>query len=528
MDNPSTAQKAGVAISPANPGKISEWRLASLLRFVANGGRRAPVWPRHHRDRGQNPGQNSECLAPFSRHLPVPAPGKISETIEIPAFPEVPLIPTKIPRAGIAQSFQPLTPPFPEVSPAHSGVFARGEGEVSPDPNGSFRQDRPLSFGVACPPAPTYNPAMAPKLPTSAATARKTPLTLVKATGAVEIKADADLTLADRRLFNHLLAHAYESLGTVESHAIELASIRRFAAEVRDGTADVNNTRLKASIETLQKVLCQFNYLRSDGTAGWESAQLLGPCRIEGGVLTYTFHSWVSERLKEPALYSYLSLRIIYEFESKYALTLYEVLKRYADRNAAEPYWQTKVEELRAILGCVDKLKDWKDLRKYALDPALAEIARLGDFEATLHEIRQGGGRGGGRVVGCVFRIQRKSKQEAEQAVREIAKPKAQRRGERAAQKEEGAFAARVDAALRFLEGAELGKRMEWAKRAEELGMTLPPAATAKDNLRKWVPALAEIVVDEEHLRVRAPVAGRGAKGDAGAAAADPAGAGPD
>lgn len=348
---------------------------------------------------------------------------------------------------------------------------------------------------------------MAPKLPTSAATARKTPLTLVKATGAVEIKADADLTLADRRLFNHLLAHAYESLGKVESHAIELASIRRFAAEVRDGTADVNNTRLKASIETLQKVLCQFNYLRSDGTAGWESAQLLGPCRIEGGVLTYTFHSWVSERLKEPALYSYLSLRIIYEFESKYALTLYEVLKRYADRNAAEPYWQTKVEELRAILGCVDKLKDWKDLRKYALDPALAEIARLGDFEATLHEIRQGGGRGGGRVVGCVFRIQRKSKQEAEQAVREIAKPKAQRRGERAAQKEEGAFAARVDAALRFLEGAELAKRMEWAKRAEDLGMTLPPAATAKDNLRKWVPALAEIVVDEEHLRVRPPAA---------------------
>jgi hypothetical protein len=332
---------------------------------------------------------------------------------------------------------------------------------------------------------------------------KKPPLTLVKATGAVEIKADADLTLADRRLFNHLLAHAYENLGKVESHSIELASIRRFAAEVRDGTADVNNTRLKSSIETLQKVLCQFNYLRSDGTAGWESSQLLGPCRIEAGTLTYTFHNWVSERLREPALYSYLSLRIIYEFESKYALTLYEVLKRYADRNADEPYWQAKVEDLRGVLGCIEKLKDWKDLRKYALDPALEEIGRLGEFSASLHEIRQGGGRGGGRVVGCVFRIHRKDKRDAERAAREMAKPKVQRRGERAVVVEDGHVAACTDAALRFLEGADVAKRLQWAKRADELGMTLPPAATAKDNLRKWVPALAVLLVEEEKLRLR-------------------------
>ncbi|MGQ3050059.1 replication initiation protein [Niveispirillum sp.] len=364
-------------------------------------------------------------------------------------------------------------------------------------------QGEGAAFGVAGTLPPTYTVPMVAKPTSPAPQARKTPLTLVKATGAVEIKADADLSLADRRLFNHLLAHAYENLGKVESHSIELASIRRFAAEVRDGTADVNNTRLKSSIETLQKVLCQFNYLRSDGTPGWESAQLLGPCRIEGGTLTYTFHSWVSERLREPALYSYLSLRIIYEFESKYALTMYEVLKRYADRNAEEPYWQAKVEELRAVLGCVDKLKDWKDLRKYALDPALEEIGRLGDFSATLHEIRQGGGRGGGRVVGCVFRIHRKDKQAAEQAARELAKPKAQRRGERAAAAEDGMLAARTEAALRFLDGADVAKRLQWAKRAEELGMTLPPAASAKDNLRKWVPALAVLIVEEERLRVR-------------------------
>ncbi len=487
------------------PGEISEWRHYSVSRFVEGKGRKRGIRPRETALPRLNPGKNSEYARLKAMILAGPVPGEISESLEIPAFPEDPKIPYKIPKAGITQSFQRLVPPIPEVSPAPTGGFASPDREVSPVPNGSFCQETAGEFGVAGLSPPTYTPAMAAKPPSTATTPRKTPLTLVKATGAVEIKADADLTLADRRLFNHLLAHAYENLGKVESHSIELASIRRFAAEVRDGTADVNNTRLKASIETLQKVLCQFNYLRSDGTAGWESSQLLGPCRIEGGTLTYTFHSWVSERLREPALYSYLSLRIIYEFESKYALTLYEVLKRYADRNAAEPYWQTKVDELRAILGCVDKLKDWKDLRKYALDPALEEIGRLGEFKAALHEIRQGGGRGGGRVVGCVFRIHRKTAEDAERAAKEMAKPKTQRRGERMAAKEDGAFAGKADAAIRFLEGAEVGKRMEWAKRAEQLGMTLPPAATAKENLKKWVPPLAEVIVEEERLRVRVP-----------------------
>lgn len=486
-----------------DPGKISDWRGWMVQRFAMMGGRRGAIRPHRTGQTAVNPGKISEWDSAIAASPNISDPGKISEQPQNPAFPNVPLYPSMIPRGQIAPSDQGFTTRSGEVLPGGGGGFARVEPEILPGVNGRNGQGEGAAFGVAGTPPPTYTVPMVAKPTSPAPQAKKTPLTLVKATGAVEIKADADLSLADRRLFNHLLAHAYESLGKVESHAIELASIRRFAAEVRDGTADVNNTRLKASIETLQKVLCQFNYLRSDGTPGWESAQLLGPCRIEGGTLTYTFHSWVSERLREPALYSYLSLRIIYEFESKYALTMYEVLKRYADRNAEEPYWQAKVEELRAVLGCVDKLKDWKDLRKYALDPALEEIGRLGEFSATLHEIRQGGGRGGGRVVGCVFRIHRKDKQAAEQAARELAKPKAQRRGERAAAAEDGMLAARTEAALRFLDGADVAKRLQWAKRAEELGMTLPPAASAKDNLRKWVPALAVLIVEEERLRVR-------------------------
>ncbi|MFM2044674.1 MAG: hypothetical protein RLY86_3250 [Pseudomonadota bacterium] len=47
--------------------------------------------------------------------------------------------------------------------------------------------------------------------------------------------------------------------------------------------------------------------------------------------------------------------------------------------------------------------------------------------------------------------------------------------------------------------------RMEGAKRAEALGMSLRAAATAKENLRKWVPTSAEVVVDAESMRLKPP-----------------------
>jgi hypothetical protein len=325
------------------------------------------------------------------------------------------------------------------------------------------------------------------------------PTHLTKAVGVVEISEPAgQLSLADRRLFNFLLAHAYPGLGKLISHAVRLSDIRGFAATARDGAAEAGNRRLKTSIEQLQKTLVTFNYLDSDKGAVWQSSQLLGTCILteRTGELTYTFPAGLEERLAEPALYSYISLRVIYQFESKYALILYEILKRYADRDAAEPYWAVKTSELRDLLGCRERLKDWKDFRRRALDPALDEIDRLSEFAVEVFEVRQGGGRGGGKVVGTTFKIRRKERQEAETAARELEKPRVQRRGEKKMQLEDQEIAA----ALRWLSGSEAAIRFRWQKRAEELGVILPAAASAPENLSKWVPAVARIICREERL----------------------------
>jgi len=328
--------------------------------------------------------------------------------------------------------------------------------------------------------------------------------TIPKSTGVVEISEPAgSLTLADRRLFNHLLAAAYRDLGRKQVHSVQMSEIRRFAAEARDGVEDCGNRRIKESITRLQQTVVQFNYLDSMRGEVWQSSQLLGTAEIitRTGELTYTFPHGLAEKLIEPALYSYISLRVMYQFESKYSLILYEILKRYADRNAQEPWWPVKTSELRDLLGCRDKLPDWKDFRRRALDPAMEEINQLAEFTVELDEVRQGRGRGGGRVVGVTFRVRRKDRDEAAVTARELDKPRTQRRGEKRTREEDMAAQDASRKALQFLAGADASTRLKWTKRAGDLGLTLPKAASAPDNLPKWVPAIAHLIVEEERIR---------------------------
>lgn len=337
-----------------------------------------------------------------------------------------------------------------------------------------------------------------------AKTVVKYPSQFPKSTGAIEIsEPEGNLTLADRRLFNHLLAAAYRDLGKVASHAVKMSEIRSFAAMARDGTEDTSNRRIKTSITRLQQTVVQFNYLDSARGEVWRSSQLLGECELveRTGELTYSFPPGLAERLIEPALYSFISLRVVYQFESKYSLILYEILKRYADRNAEEPYWTVQTSELRDLLGCRDKLKDWKDFNIRALQPAMQEINELAEFNVRLDEKRQGRGRGGGKVVEVTFWILRKDAGEVEAAVRQLDKVRLQRRGERRLKEEEREEALNVRLALDWMQSSDVATRMRWMKRAEQAGISLPKGATALENLAKWVPILANEIVGEESLR---------------------------
>ena len=338
------------------------------------------------------------------------------------------------------------------------------------------------------------------------------PISFAKPTGLIEIRepdGDGKLTLADRQLLNHLLAAAAPNIATQEVHAVHLAEIRRFAADARGVVPEVDNRRLKQSIRRLQDTKVEYNYLSSDNGRVWGSSALLPEVEIheDTGRLEYSFAKNVREYLSEPALFSVISLRIQYQFDSKYGLVLYEVLRRYADRRANDPWWEVDVPKLRSLLGCENKLTEWKDLRKRALDPAIDEINRLSGFIVGLEEVRHGRG---GKVVGARFRIEQKDAFAAAEALREMDKPRVQRRGERKARKEDEA----VGQAIAWLQGQDSSTRLRWSRRAESLGVTLPKAAIAIENLIEWVPSIATVLVEEENVHR--------AGGGQGEASADP------
>lgn len=159
------------------------------------------------------------------------------------------------------------------------------------------------------------------------------PSNVPKATGTVEIaEPGGKLTLSDRQLFNHLLAHAYRRLTTDEWHTVQMSEIRRFAAEARGGTPENDNRRMK-------------------------------------------------------------------------------------------------------------------------------EIDRLAEFRVLVIETRQGPGRGGDQVVAVTFQIERKPKEAAAATIRELEKPKVQRRGERKAKAEDIASTVAARKALHFLTGADAFQR---------------------------------------------------------------------
>ena len=324
---------------------------------------------------------------------------------------------------------------------------------------------------------------------------------VIKATGAVELSEPAGrLTLADRKLFNFLLGHAYGGLKTGKPRTTVLLShIRSFAADARAGIEDVDNRRIKESLKRLQQTIVEFNVLDSDKGPIWKSSPLLGDVELVEriGQLTYSFTDNVAEKLVEPALYSYISLKISYQFSTKYGLILYEVLKRYADRDAEAPWFSVQMDDLRDILGCRDRLKDFKDLRQRALIPAITEINELAEFQVEMDETRQGGGRGGGKVVSVVFHIRRKARADAEKAARELDKPRLQRRGEKAVVADDAAAAIAMD----FMEGADLATRVRWQKEAIAMGVKMPAAATARASLAQWVPAIAAVICRVEGLK---------------------------
>ncbi len=231
---------------------------------------------------------------------------------------------------------------------------------------------------------------------------------MVKPGELIDIKEISPLTLTDRRIYNLLIANAWDRITEPIEHMIDKADLR--------GTHN-SNERIEDSIRRLMSAIAEVKIIR-DGKIAIKRVQLLGgnvEQEDERGRLYYTFPKQLIEIVKESEVFGRLKTQIMYCFKSKYALALYEIVQKRVGLKfkQAENF---SIDEIRSLLGVPkDKLTRFPDLNKYALQPALREVNALSEHHVTIGMIKKGK-----RVDQLMLMWQEKTPEEKREAFREI------------------------------------------------------------------------------------------------------------
>lgn len=86
------------------------------------------------------------------------------------------------------------------------------------------------------------------------------------------------------------------------------------------------------------------------------------------------------------SFYTQYSLEYVLPMKSKYGVRLYEFLRSVKTLNYIQTY---SIEELRLRLDC-DKYPNFKDFRKYVLEPAISDINAYSDIEVNYECVKTG------------------------------------------------------------------------------------------------------------------------------------------
>jgi plasmid replication initiation protein len=143
-------------------------------------------------------------------------------------------------------------------------------------------------------------------------------------------------------------------------------------------------------------------------------------------VLLYKFPEGLRRVIQDSRYWGRIKAYVMFAFTSKYALALYEALCLRANLRAVEQTFS--VDDFRALLGVEpDKLPLFKNLKKWALDPAVLEINALSDFNVAIEPIREGG-MVRGKLTGFRLSWQKKPAEDWHVVLNELMRPKIGRR----------------------------------------------------------------------------------------------------
>jgi len=206
---------------------------------------------------------------------------------------------------------------------------------------------------------------------------------IVKPGELVDIVEMTPLTLTDRRIYNLLIANAWDQIGEAKQHAIRKSDLRR-PDSLHKGT-----DRLEDSIRRLMSAIVEVRVLRD---RKWETkrVQLLGGNVIpdaEDGLVRYDFQPLMREIINESRVFARLHKKIMFALSSKYSLALYEMIQKRG--NLSKSFEDVPIEDLRNFLGVPPgKLTSWINFKNKAITPAVKEVSDLSEYVVSIEPLK--------------------------------------------------------------------------------------------------------------------------------------------
>lgn len=245
---------------------------------------------------------------------------------------------------------------------------------------------------------------------------RQTEAHIVKPAELIDIREISDsLTLSDRRIYNLLIADAWDNINQPVLHPIRLHDLR--------GT-DKDNTRPRDSLRRLMKVVIAFDVVE-DGIKREVLSQLLGPCKLDHnpqGLVYYTFPEPIRAAVESSTMFARLRRDLLCQFRSKYALSLYEMVQKRVNLSfkTSEDF---TLDDLRQKLGVEKGLYPaYRSLNQKVILPAKTEVNEISDVFCELREIKEGR-----KVVGLRLSWRKKETDETVKNIPTLPKAKSAR-----------------------------------------------------------------------------------------------------
>lgn len=191
------------------------------------------------------------------------------------------------------------------------------------------------------------------------------------------------------------------------------------------------NERLPAILDELMTVQFKLETISARGRHAILTAALIAwnieeTDEDDGAIVEWEFTEPARRVLKGSDYYARMNRAAILAFDSKYAVTLYELGSLLS--GLREPVWRGTVAELREKIGVEPgRYRDWTDLRRFTLDQAAAEIEQLAHFTLSWREKRRGR-----KVTEVELWFWRKDREGVNAAADELERPRTGRKARRA------------------------------------------------------------------------------------------------